>query len=81
MLLRFQEEERRKREELEHQLRVEERQRRRGRLEEEASLRDRLIRSVQELERRRMAVQRELLLRSKPGGTLRSAVVIPQEEP
>ena len=80
LLLRFQEEERRKREELENQQREEERLRRRERLEKETSLRDRLTRSLQELEQRRQEVHRELLLRSQPGGTLRSAVVIPQED-
>ena len=51
------------------------------RLEQESSLRDKLIKNVQHLEQRKMEVQRELLLRSLTveGQTqLKSAVVVPK---
>lgn len=50
------------------------------RLEQEAELRDKLIKNVQQLEKRKVEVQRELLLRSLTSdgpSQLKSAVVIP----
>lgn len=61
-------------------------------MEEEASLRDQLVKKVHQLEHRKLEIQRELILRSlsstsgDPGGTsghrssqLRSAVVVPTD--
>lgn len=50
-------------------------------LEEESVLRDKLIKNVQQLEQRKIEVQRELLLRSLTAEgppQLKSAVVIPK---
>ena len=78
---RYQEEEQERREALERQKREEDEERRRQKLEEEANLRDKLIKNVQQLEHRKLEIQRELLLRSlssSSGTQLKSAVVIPQ---
>lgn len=60
-----------------------EQQRRREKLEEEASRRDQLMRNVQQLEQRRLELQRELKLRNlsssagEGGAQLKSAIVVP----
>lgn len=82
---RYQEEEREKALALEQRQREAEQQRRREKLEEEATRRDQLMRNVQQLEQRRMELQRELKLRNLSsaaavgsGGTqLKSAIVVP----
>ena len=50
------------------------------RLEKESMLRDKLIKNVQDLEQRKMEVQRELLLRNlnSDKSQLKSAVTIPR---
>jgi hypothetical protein len=53
----------------------------REKLQEESVLRDKLIKNVQQLEQRKIEVQRELLLRSLTSdgqSQLKSAVVIPK---
>ena len=68
------------------QQREEEEARKRERMEEEASLRDQLIKTVHQLEHRKLEIQRELVLRTLSsssgvgGPQLRSAVVIPAEK-
>ena len=63
-----------------------EQQRRREKLEEEVTRRDQLMKNVQQLEQRRLEIQRELKLRnlsssSLPGGAqLKSAIVIPNTD-
>ena len=63
--------------------RKEEEQQKRRKLEAEANLRDSLIKNVQDLEQRRLEIQRELLLRSLSSGStatqLKSAVVVPTD--
>ena len=60
-----------------------EQQRRREKLEEEASRRDQLMKNVQQLEQRRLELQRELKLRNlsssaaEGGPQLKSAIVVP----
>lgn len=61
-----------------------EQQRRREKLEEEASRRDQLMKNVQQLEQRRLELQRELKLRNlscssaaEGGAQLKSAIVVP----
>ena len=51
-------------------------------MEDELALKNKLLKSVQQLEQRRMEVQRELLVKSQSssGVTLRSAVVVPNTE-
>lgn len=68
---------------LEQREREEEQQRRREKLEEEASRRDQLMKNVQQLEQRRLELQRELKLRNlslstgEGGAQLKSAIVVP----
>lgn len=63
--------------------RKEEEQQKKQKLEAEANLRDSLIKNVQDLEQRRLEIQRELLLRSLSSGStttqLKSAVVVPTD--
>ena len=61
---RYQQEEAEKRARQEREQREEAEQRRRERVAEEGVLRDKLIRNVHQLERRRKEVQRELVLRN-----------------
>ena len=68
---------------MEERQREEDHQRRREKLEEEANKRDKLMKNVQQLEQRRLELQRELKLRnlssSLEGGVqLKSAIVIPK---
>ena len=80
-LLRYQQEQKEQRE---AELKVEREKMERNRLErleEESSLRDKLIKNVQQLEQRKMEVHRELLLRSltmDKQSQLKSAVVVPK---
>ena len=63
-----------------------EQQRRKEKLEEEASRRDQLMRNVQQLEQRRLELQRELKLRNlssstgEGGAQLKSAIVVPNTD-
>ena len=78
---RYQEEERERQEAIERQQREEERLRKQERTKAEALLRDKLMRNVQQLEQRKLEIQRELLLRSlSSGAPLKSAVVIPKSQ-
>lgn len=56
-----------------------EHQKRKEKLEEEVELRDKLMKSVQQLEQRKREIQRELKLRnlSSAGSQLKSAIVVP----
>lgn len=66
---------------MERQQREEERLRRQERTEAEALLRNKLMRNVQQLEQRKLEIQRELLVRSLSSGSqLKSAVVVPQNK-
>ena len=50
-------------------------------MKEEEELRDKLLKNVQQLEQRRMEVQRELLLRTLPSGKQRkSAKIAPNND-
>ncbi len=84
-LYRYQEEEQERQEVLARQQKEEEERRRRQQLEEEASMRDQLVKKVHQLEHRKLEIQRELLLRSLSssgprGSQLRSAVVVVPSE-
>lgn len=62
-----------------------EQQRRKEKLEEEANRRDQLMRNVQQLEQRRLELQRELKLRNLSSSTgggaqLKSAIVVPNTD-
>ena len=63
-----------------------EQQRRKEKLEEEANRRDQLMRNVQQLEQRRLELQRELKLRNlssstgEGGAQLKSAIVVPNTD-
>ena len=68
---------------MEERQREEDHQRRREKLEEEANKRDKLMKNVQQLEQRRLELQRELKLRNlssslEGGAQLKSAIVIPK---
>lgn len=56
-------------------------QKRKEKLEEEVELRDKLMKSVQQLEQRKREIQRELKLRNlssaAAGSQLKSAIVVP----
>lgn len=54
---------------------------RQEKLKKEEELRDKLLKNVQQLEQRKMEVQRELLLKTLPTGgkQLKSAVVVPRD--
>lgn len=85
--IRYQQEESEKRIRLEQQHKEEMERKRVERVAEEVSLRDKLIRNVQQLEQRRKEVQRELVLRDlsqtsssqqgRPSSNIPSAVVVP----
>ena len=85
--IRYQQEESEKRIRLEQQHKEEMECKRVERVAEEVSLRDKLIRNVQQLEQRRKEVQRELVLRDlsqtsssqqgRPSSNIPSAVVVP----
>lgn len=80
---RYQQEKQERHEALEARQRKEEERLKRQKLEAEANLRDKLIKNVQDLEQRRLEVQRELLLRSLSSEStatqLKSAVVVPTD--
>lgn len=77
--LRYQEEEREKTAAMEQQQREAGQQRRKEKLEEEVVLRDKLMKNVQQLEQRRLEIQRELKLRNRSSGSqLKSAIVVPR---
>ena len=80
MICRYEEEEKEREAKLEELQRLENEQKRQEKLEEEQLLRDKLVKNVQQLEQRRLEIQRELLLRTLPsgGGQLKSAVVVPE---
>ena len=86
---RYQQEETEKRVRLERQHRATVERQRRERVAEEASLRDKLIRNVEQLEQQRKEIQRELVLRDMSGRSsssqrrrsrhdVPSAVVVPR---
>lgn len=86
--IRYQQEEAEKRIRLDQQHKEDMERRRLERVAEEVTLRDKLIRNVQQLEQRRKEVQRELVLRDisqtagssqqgRPSSNIPSAVVIP----
>ncbi len=49
-------------------------------MREEEELRDKLLKNVQQLEKRKLEVQRELTLRALPASGLKSAVVVPTSD-
>ena len=84
---RYQQEEAERRERLERQQKEEAERKWKEKLRKEASLRDRLIRNVQQLEHRKRVLQRELVSRGSilphedrgsSGSQLSSAVVVPK---
>ena len=87
---RYQQEEAERRERVEREQREAAEQKRREKVREEASLRDRLIHSVHQLEQRRKELQRELVLRDnsqevssrqRRESAIQSAVVVPSKQP
>lgn len=67
---------------LKNQEREEGEKRMREKMEEEMTFKNKLLKNVQQLEQRRMEVQRELMAKSRlsSGETLRSAVVVPKSD-